>query len=148
MAQAKASLVNAQVNLSYTTIVARWTGVIGSLPYKLGSLVTSATADPLTTVYNTATVYAYFAMNEKQLLGFSRDSGNSSFRSKLSNIPKVTLVLSDGTVYEHQGERLKPVNGLINTATGSANFRAAFISPRGLLRSGSRANCPQYGYLM
>ncbi len=138
LAQAKASLVNAQVNLSYTTIESPVDGVIGSLPYKLGSLVTSATTDPLTTVYNTATVYAYFAMNEKQLLGFSRDSSNSSFRSKLSNIPKVTLVLSDGTFYEHTG-KVVTVNGLINTTTGSANFRAAFINPRGLLRSGSSA---------
>ncbi len=138
-AQAKASLVNAQVNLSYTTIVSPVDGVIGSLPYKLGSLVTSTTTDPLTTVYNTATVYAYFAMNEKQLLGFSRDSGSTNFRSKLNNIPKVTLVLSDGTVYEHKG-KVETVNGLINTTTGSANFRAAFVNPKGLLRSGSSAS--------
>jgi membrane fusion protein (multidrug efflux system) len=139
LAQAKASLVNAQVNLSYTTIASPVNGVIGSLPYKLGSLVTSTTADPLTTVYNTATVYAYFAMNEKQLLGFSRDSSNIAFRSKLNNIPKVTLVLSDGTVYEHKG-KVETVNGLINTTTGSANFRAAFVNPKGLLRSGGSAS--------
>jgi membrane fusion protein (multidrug efflux system) len=138
LAQAKAALENARVNLGYTTIVSPVDGVIGSLPYKLGSLVTSTTADPLTTVYNTATVYAYFAMNEKQLLGFSRDSSNTTFRNKLNNIPKVTLILSDGTVYEHKG-KVETVNGLINTTTGSANFRAAFINPRGLLRSGSSA---------
>jgi membrane fusion protein (multidrug efflux system) len=139
LAQAKAALENAKVNLGYTTIVSPVDGVIGSLPYKLGSLVTSTTADPLTTVYNTATVYAYFAMNEKQLLDFSRDSSNTSFRSKLNNIPKVTLLLSDGTVYEHTG-KVETVNGLINTTTGSANFRAAFINPKGLLRSGGSAS--------
>jgi membrane fusion protein (multidrug efflux system) len=139
LAQAKAALVNAQVNLGYTTITSPVDGVIGSLPYKLGSLVTGTTADPLTTVYNTATVYAYFAMNEKQLLGFSRDSANvSSFRSKLNNIPQVTLILSDGTIYEYKG-KVETVNGLINTNTGSANFRAAFANPRGLLRSGGSA---------
>jgi membrane fusion protein (multidrug efflux system) len=139
LAQAKAALENARVNLGYTTIVSPVDGVIGSLPYKLGSLVTSTTADPLTTVYNTATVYAYFAMNEKQLLDFSRDSSNTSFRSKLNNIPKVTLLLSDGTPYEHTG-KVETVNGLINTTTGSANFRAAFVNPKGLLRSGSSAS--------
>jgi len=138
LAQAKAALVNAQVNLGYTTIVSPVDGVIGSLPYKLGSLVTSATTDPLTTVYNTTTVYAYFAMNEKQLLSFSRDSTNTSFSAKLNNIPKVTLVLSDGTIYDHKG-KVETVNGLINTATGSANFRAGFVNPKGLLRSGSSA---------
>ncbi|MDB5007995.1 MAG: mexA 1 [Mucilaginibacter sp.] len=139
LAQAKAALENARVNLSYTTIVSPVDGVIGSLPYKLGSLVTSTTTDPLTTVYNTATVYAYFAMNEKQLLDFSRDSSsNTSFRSKLNNIPQVTLVLSDGTAYAYKG-KVETVNGLINTSTGSANFRAAFVNPMGLLRSGSSA---------
>jgi membrane fusion protein, multidrug efflux system len=139
LTQANAALINAKVNLGYTTIVSPVDGVIGSLPYKLGSLVTSSTTDPLTTVYNTATVYAYFAMNEKALLGFSRDSTNStSFSSKLNNIPKVTLLLSDGSTYDHTG-KVETVNGLINTSTGSANFRAAFANPRGLLRSGSSA---------
>ena len=138
LAQAKAALKNAQTNLGYTTIISPVDGVIGSLPYKLGSLVTSATTDPLTTVYNTATVYAYFAMNEKQLLDFSRDSTTSSIKAKLSSLPGVSLILSDGTTYEYKG-KVETINGLINTATGSANFRAAFINPKGLLRSGGSA---------
>ena len=139
LAQAKAALANAKINLGYTTITSPVNGVIGSLPYKLGSLVNSTTTDPLTTVYNTATVYAYFAMNEKQLLDFSRDStGSTSIKSKLNNIPKVSLILSDGTTYDHTG-KVETVNGLINTNTGSANFRAAFVNPKGLLRSGGSA---------
>ena len=138
LAQAKAALANAKINLGYTTITSPVDGVIGSLPYKLGSLVNSTTTDPLTTVYNTATVYAYFAMNEKQLLDFSRDTIRTSIKSKLNNMPRVSLILSDGTVYEHTG-KVETVNGLINTNTGSANFRAAFVNPKGLLRSGGSA---------
>src|SRR6201996_7646629 len=104
LAQAKAAVENAKVNLGYTTIVSPVDGVIGSLPYKLGSLVTSTTTDPLTTVYNTATVYAYFAMNEKQLLDFSRDSTNTSISSKIKSLPQVTLLLSDGTAYDQKGK--------------------------------------------
>jgi membrane fusion protein (multidrug efflux system) len=138
LAQAKATLENARVNLGYTTITSPVDGVIGSLPYKLGSLVTSTTTEPLTTVYNTATVYAYFAMNEKQLLDFSSDSSNTSLQAKLNHMPKVTLILSNGIPYEHTG-KIETVNGQINTATGSANFRAAFVNPKGLLHSGSSA---------
>lgn len=138
LAQAKAALVNARVNLGYTTIVSPVNGVIGSLPYKLGSLVTSNTTEPLTTVYNTATVYAYFAMNEKQLLDFSSDSSHTSLQYKINHMPKVSLILSNDSVYAHKG-KIETVNGQINTATGSANFRAAFINPRGLLHSGSSA---------
>ncbi|MCO5945838.1 efflux RND transporter periplasmic adaptor subunit [Mucilaginibacter flavidus] len=138
LAQARAAFANAKVNLGYTTITSPVDGVIGSLPYKLGSLVSSATVDPLTTVYNTATVYAYFAINEKQLLDINRDSTGTSLKSKLNNLPKVSLLLPDGTTYDHNG-KVETVNGLINTSTGSANFRAAFVNPRGLLRTGSSA---------
>ncbi|MGN8070212.1 efflux RND transporter periplasmic adaptor subunit [Mucilaginibacter sp. 22184] len=140
LAQAKAALVNAQVNLGYTTITSPVNGVIGSLPYKLGSLITSTTTDPLTTVYNTSNIYAYFALNEKQLLDFSKDSaGTTSFKSKLSKLPNVLLILPDGTTYEYTG-RVETVNGLINTATGAANVRADFVNPRGIIRSGSSAS--------
>jgi membrane fusion protein (multidrug efflux system) len=138
LAQARAALANARVNLGYTTITSPVDGVIGSLPFKLGSLVTSSTTEPLTTVYNTATVYAYFAMNEKQLLDFSSDSTNTSLQYKLNHLPKVTLLLANNAVYEHNG-KIETVNGQINTATGSANFRAAFVNPKGLLHSGSSA---------
>ena len=139
MAQAKATLQNARINAGYTTINSPVDGVIGSLPYKLGSLVNSSTTEPLTTVYNTATVYAYFAMNEKQLLDFSRDgSSKGSLSSRLKNMPPVTLILSDGSTYDFKG-KVETVNGLINTATGSANVRAGFVNPKGLLRTGSSA---------
>jgi membrane fusion protein (multidrug efflux system) len=138
LAQAKAALENAKVNLGYTTIVSPVNGVIGSLPYKLGSLVNGTTTEPLTTVYNTGLVYAYFAINEKQLLGFSRDSTNTTIKEKLKNMPPVTLILSDGSIYEHKGH-VETINGLINTTTGSANFRAVFDNPNGLIRSGSSA---------
>ena len=138
LAQAKATLVNAKVNLGYTSIASPVDGVIGALPYKLGSLVTSTTTDPLTTVYNTATVYAYFAMNEKQLLDFSRDSSHTTLQYKLNHLPKVSLILPDGSLYDHQG-KVETVNGLINVNTGSANFRAAFVNPTGLIHSGGSA---------
>ncbi|MEN0055662.1 MAG: efflux RND transporter periplasmic adaptor subunit [Mucilaginibacter sp.] len=140
LAQARASLVNARVNLGYTTITSPVNGVIGSLPYKLGSLVTGTTTDPLTTVYNTANVYVYFALNEKQLLDFSKDSsGATSLKAQISKLPKVSLILPDGTTYDHQGH-VETVNGLINTATGAANVRADFPNPRGMIRSGSSAS--------
>lgn len=140
LAQAKAALANAKVNLGYTTITSPVSGVIGSLPYKLGSLVNSNTTNPLTTVYNTSNVYAYFAINEKQLLELNRDSsGTRSLKAVISKMPDVSLILSDGTTYEHTG-RVETVNGLINTATGAANVRAGFVNPRGLIRSGSSAS--------
>lgn len=138
LAQASATLANARINLAYTRISSPVSGVIGSLPYKLGSLVSGTTTDPLTTVYNTGNVFAYFAVNEKQLLNFTRNSKGNTFEQKIASMPNVLLLLSDGSTYAYQG-KIETVNGLINSATGSANTRASFINPKGLIRSGSSA---------
>ncbi|RFZ90963.1 efflux RND transporter periplasmic adaptor subunit [Mucilaginibacter conchicola] len=136
--QAKATLANAKTNLGYTTVTSPVNGVVGAIPYKLGSLITSTTAQPLTTVSNIGKVYVYFSMNEKDLLEFSRHYEGSNLDSKLKNLPPVDLILADGTSYPEKGH-IETVNGLINTATGSAQLRATFANPKGLIRSGGSA---------
>ena len=139
LARARAELVNAKVNLSYTKIESPVNGVIGSIPYKTGSLVSATSAQPLTTVSNISRVYAYFSMNEKQLLDFSRHYEGKNTAAQLKNIPAVSLVLSDGTIYAENG-KIESINGLINTNTGSASLRATFTNPSSLLRSGASAS--------
>ncbi|WP_316811095.1 efflux RND transporter periplasmic adaptor subunit [Pedobacter heparinus] len=139
LAQAKAELVNARVNLGYTRITSPVDGVIGSIPFKTGSLVSSSNASPLTTVSNISRVYAYFSMNEKQLLEFTRHYKGANLEAKLKNIPAVSLVLADGTSYAGNG-KIESINGLINTSTGSVSLRATFSNPATLLRSGASAS--------
>ena len=136
LAQANASLVNARTNLGYTTVTSPVDGVVGSIPFRLGSLVSSNNAEPLTTVSSIGNVYAYFAMNEKVLLSFSEGSG--TLAQKIKQLPQVSLLLSDGSIYGEKG-KIETVNGLINTETGSVNIRARFPNPRGIIRSGSSA---------
>lgn len=135
LAQANAALVNAKVNLGYTTVTSPVNGVVGSIPFRLGSLVGSNTAEPLTTVSSIGNVYAYFAMNEKVLLSFTK-SASGSLAQKIKQLPAVSLLLSDGSEYTEKG-RIETVNGLINTETGTVNIRARFPNPRGIIRSGS-----------
>ncbi|WP_289660740.1 efflux RND transporter periplasmic adaptor subunit [Flavobacterium panacagri] len=135
LAQANAALVNAKVNLGYTTVTSPVNGVVGSIPFRLGSLVSSNTTEPLTTVSSIGNVYAYFAMNEKTLLNFTKDSG-ASLNQKLKSMPAVSLLLSDGSAYDEKGH-IETVNGLINTETGTVNVRARFPNPKGIIRSGS-----------
>ena len=134
LAQANASLVNARTNLGYTTVTSPVNGVVGSIPFRLGSLVSSNNTEPLTTVSSIGNVYAYFAMNEKVLLTFSEGSG--TLAQKIKQLPQVSLLLSDGSIYGEKG-KIETVNGLINTETGSVNIRARFPNPRGIIRSGS-----------
>lgn len=137
LAQANASLVNAKTNLGYTTVTSPVDGVVGSIPFRLGSLVSSNTADPLTTVSSIGNVYAYFAVNEKKLLNFTQNTDSGiSLAEKIRKMPAVSLLLSDGTAYGEKG-RIETVNGLINTETGSVTFRARFPNTKSIIRSGN-----------
>lgn len=136
LAQARAALVNARTNLSYTTITSPTDGVIGSLPLKIGSLISTSMEQPLTTVSNIDEVYAYFSVNEKVLLSLTRDAAGNSLQERLASAPPVHFILADGREYEESGT-LQAASGLIDSQTGSTRFRATFPNPRKLLRSGS-----------
>lgn len=138
LAQAKASLANARTNIGYTTILSPVTGIIGAIPNKTGSLVSTAAPLPLTTVSDITNVYAYFSFDEKQFLRFFAQYPNATVSEKLSHLPAVTLLLPDGTVYPEKG-RIETVNGTIDPKTGSISFRATFPNPSGIIRSGASA---------
>lgn len=138
LAQAKAALVNAKVNLGYTRITSPVNGVVGTLPFKAGSLVSGTSAQPLTTISNTAKVYAYFSLNEKQLLDFSSTYKGKTLAEQMRNIPPVTLVLADGSIYAQNG-KIESINGQINTSTGSASLRATFPNASSQLKNGASA---------
>lgn len=138
LAQAEANLVNANVNFGYTKIASPVNGVIGSITFKTGSLVSGSTVKPLTTVSNITDIYAYFSMNEKQLLEFIRNTKGADFNQKVAHFPAVSLMLSDGSLYPEKG-KIGSVNGLINPQTGTARIRATFSNKLNLLRSGGSA---------
>jgi membrane fusion protein, multidrug efflux system len=138
LASAKADLITAQENLDYLFLTSPSDGVISAIPYKVGSLITSTSPSPLTTVYNTKKLYAYFSLNEKQLLVFLKMTKGKTLKDKLANMADVSLILADGTPYSQKG-RIVSVSGLINTQTGSATFRADFPNALGVIRSGSSA---------
>ena len=133
LAQAEAQRVNAANNLSYTVVKAPTDGVVGTLPYRVGALVSASISKPLTTVSDNSDVYVYFSMTENQLLNLTRQYG--SIANTLKNMPDVRLVLNDGSVYDRTG-RIESISGVIDTSTGSVQLRAVFPNADGLLHSG------------
>ncbi len=133
LAQAEAQRVNAANNLSYTVVKAPANGVVGTLPYRVGALVSASISKPLTTVSDNSDVYVYFSMTENQLLNLTRQYG--SIANTLKNMPDVQLVLNDGSVYDRTG-RIESISGVIDTSTGSVQLRAVFPNADGLLHSG------------
>ena len=133
LAAAQASLQSAQDNLRWCTVTSPSDGVVGMIPYRVGSLVSASNAQPLTTVSNISQMYVYFSMTEKQLLGLTREQGSLS--AAISKMPAVSLVLSDGTEYIQSGV-VSTVSGVIDSNTGSVQMRATFDNAGHVLRSG------------
>lgn len=138
LAQAKAALANAQTNAGYTIIRSPANGVIGTIPYKVGALVNSTNTDPLTTLSNIANIYAYYSLNEKQLLQYFSSTPGSTIQEKINNMMPATLLLADGSIYPEKG-KIELASGLISTETGTATFKAVYANPSGIIRSGASA---------
>lgn len=134
LAQAQASLAEAQASLSWTRVVSPVNGIAGSISFRQGALVTSA--DVLTTIANTGDVFAYFSINEKQLMALLSNMDGNTQAEKIKNMPPITLKLANGDTYPELG-KVETISGLVNTNTGSVDFRAEFPNKQGLLRSGA-----------
>lgn len=133
VAQAKAALASAQETLGFCYVKSPANGVVGSLPYKVGALVSAGSVDALTTVSDVATVEVYFSVTEKDILDLTKTAGST--HAAISAYPPVKLLLSDGTIYKHPGKVTK-VSGVIDAATGSVSMIARFPNPERLLKSG------------
>lgn len=136
--RAKAQYSNAVTNVGYTTIKSPVSGMVGTIPYRIGSYVNSATAQPLTRVSDISTIYAYFSISEKQQLDIVAEIEGKTFQEKIAKIPLVNLVLSNGKPYPQQG-KIETFSGQVNTQTGAFNVRASFPNVDKLLRSGNSA---------
>lgn len=135
LASAQANLVNARKNLSYTVVTSPSDGVVGTIPNREGSLASPSSVTPLTTVSDNSQVYAYFSLNEKDILNLT-DNGAKSLAESLKLMPEVSLKLANGDIYESKG-KVATVSGVLDNTTGSATVRALFDNPTGMLRSGS-----------
>lgn len=133
LSQAMAALASAKETLSWCMVKSPAAGVIGSLPYKAGALVSASSVDPLTTVSDVSTVEVFFSMSENDILGLTKTAG--SVTAALKDLPEVKLQLVDGSLYNHPGKVVK-MSGVINSSTGAYSLIAHFANPERLLKSG------------
>ncbi len=133
LAQAQASLASARENLSFCYVKSPASGVVGSLPYKVGALVSASSQPALTTVSNISAMEVFFSMTEKDVLEMTKSAGG--LNAAVNAYPPVKLKLADGTVYPHEGRVVK-VSGVIDAATGTVSMIARFPNPEHLLKSG------------
>ena len=135
-AQAKANVEAARIKLGYTLVKAPVSGYIGRLPKKRGSLVSPTDPEALTEVSDVHEVYAYFSLGENDFIHFKSQYEGKTLDEKLKNMPPVSLVLADNSVYSSTG-KVDMVDGQFDKTTGAITLRAIFQNNQGLLRSGN-----------
>ena len=131
LAAAQASLASAKEMLSFCYVKSPAAGVVGSLPFKVGTLVSAA--NTLTTVSNISSMEVYFSMTEKDMLAMGKNAGGLT--GAIEAMPAVKLKLADGTEYDQEG-RVTKMSGVIDAATGSVQIIAVFPNPEKVLKSG------------
>lgn len=134
LAQSEAQEVNARNNLSYTTVTSPANGVVGTIPYREGTLVSSAIPQPMTTISDNSSMYVYFSFNETQLLSLLKEYGSPD--KMVDGMQNLKLQLSDGSIYGSTG-KLESVSGVIDKTTGSVSLRAVFPNDDRILHSGA-----------
>lgn len=136
LALAEAGQTNACNNLSYTVVKSPVSGTAGMMPFRVGALVGPTMTTPLTTVSDNNEVFAYFSMTEAQILNLARQNG--SLEQAFQRMPRVQLILSDGSKYVHPG-KVDAMSGVIDATTGTVSLRATFFNEEGVILSGGSA---------
>ena len=131
LAAAEANLASAKEMLSFCYVKSPASGVVGSLPFKVGALVSAS--NTLTSVSNISSMEVYFSMTEKDVLEMGKNAGG--LNGAIQEMPAVQLKLADGNIYGQEGKVTK-MSGVIDPATGSVQMIAVFQNPDKLLKSG------------
>ena len=135
LAQAQSSYNSVVANIGYATIKSPVDGYVGAIPFREGALISPSSQVPLTTVANIDKIFAFFSMNEKDYLDFIENNEGNTIDEKIKNLPKVRLLLANGSLYDQEGT-IETINSQVNPTTGTVSFRAVFENPARLLSSG------------
>ncbi|WP_375339492.1 efflux RND transporter periplasmic adaptor subunit [Sphingomonas fuzhouensis] len=133
VAQTRAALETARVNLQFTTVPAPITGRIGRSLFTVGALVSAGQADPLAQIQRLDPIFVDIQQSATDLLSLRR-----SLAARDGLIPasaRVTLRLEDGTDYGQTGT-VEFAEAVVDPQTGTVTLRARFPNPQGLLLPG------------
>jgi membrane fusion protein (multidrug efflux system) len=133
---AKASLIQANLNLSYTVVESPIAGIIGKLNVDRGNLVGKGEATLLATVSSLDPMFADFSVTEADYLRVVKRApwvARGEIRRDVP--PALELIMADGTTLPHKG-RYVFVDRAIDLKTGTIAVRAEFPNPERTLRPG------------
>ena len=138
---AEAALRAVRIQLGYTKMYSPIKGIIGRTEAKIGDFV-GREPNPvvLNTVSNIESVQVRFFLTEDEYIFITQyiDPENIEYDRPERQTDNLTLVLSDGSVHDHNGT-VDFVDRSIDPRTGSILVQASFPNPRQTIRPGQFA---------
>ena len=132
---ARAALVQAELNLGYTTVKSPIDGIVGRVQVDRGNLVGKSEPTLLATVSAIDPIYVDFPISEADYLHLAPRIRDNVRQSPKDMRPWFSLVLADGSTFPHKG-RASFVERAVEIKTGTIMVRAAFPNPERILRPG------------
>ena len=130
---AKAALKNAQLDLSYTQIHAPIDGRVGRRLVDEGNLVGVGELTQLTTIVNTSPIYAYFQVNERDLMNYQLQSDDPQALGTRALPVEMRLAGHDELVFNGT---IDFVDNRVDVSVGTIQARAIFDNPNHVLMPG------------
>ncbi|MBE2203137.1 MAG: efflux RND transporter periplasmic adaptor subunit [Chthoniobacterales bacterium] len=128
VAEARADLEKARIDLEYTKVLAPISGRIGRSAVTEGALVTPGQTAPLATVHQLDPIYVDVTQSSVQLLKLRRQMEEGALQGVENHQAVVKLLLEDGSTYAHAG-KLQFSEVSVDQGTGSVTLRAVFPNP-------------------
>lgn len=132
VAQNRAQLGAAQINLRFTRVPAPISGRIGRSLVTTGGLVTANQTNPLTTIQRLDPIYVDIQQSSADLLALRRSLAQGGVAASSTS---VKLMLEDGSSYGYGGT-LQFSEAMVDPNTGTVTLRARFPNPQGLILPG------------
>lgn len=132
VAQQRAQLATAKINLRFTRVPAPISGRIGRSLFTQGALVTSNQTDPLAVIQRLDPIYVDIKQSSTDLVSLRRALANGG---AMPTAASVRLKLEDGSDYGYTGS-VEFTEVTVEEATGTVTLRARFPNPEGLLLPG------------
>ena len=132
VAQTRAALDTARINLRFTTVPAPISGRIGRSLFTTGALVSANQTDALAVIQRTDPIYVDMQQSSADLTALRKALAAGGV---IQGSTAVHLTLEDGSDYGHAGT-VQFSELTVNEATGTVTLRARFPNPQGLLLPG------------
>lgn len=126
----QAALLNAQINLGYTSIFSPVTSLSDRSQLREGALVTPGINNLLTTLSVIDPIWIYFTVSDNDILNIKKETESKRLTLPKEDQYEVELILSDGSTFPYKGV-VSFNSPTYSRSTGTILVRAVFPNPPG-----------------